>query len=178
MAKVRRADDDTMSIDQAAHALEVKQQVAYQLARSDLLNSVPDTHAARWSDAWTWAFRQKYVSRAELATACATSPEAGCNRAKIQLVCGPRVNSAQQYFYRRCEAPPASVKLSIYSTATQAYKPRSDKKIEGVLLFAPCLRICETSVMINALPAYLLSLRKNTLNDLSFTLSALGSVRL
>jgi hypothetical protein len=108
-AQVRRADEDTMSIEQAAHALEVKQQVAYQLVRNDFLNSVPDTvRGRRVRRVDVEHFRQEYVSLAELATACATSPKAWMMRAKIQPVCGPRVDGVRQYFYRRCEAPPAA----------------------------------------------------------------------
>lgn len=114
LAEVRRADlrrwlltfrarkDSSLSVDEAAKALGVKQQVGYQLVHSGLLRSyrAPDHADLRVLDADLKAFQQQYVSLAELARNNNTSPKALLTRMLCSAATGPTVDGGRQYFYR------------------------------------------------------------------------------
>lgn len=98
----RSAGEKAMSIDEAAAALGIKQQVAYELARRGLLNSSVhgrDGHRALPSD--IAVFQRDFVSLASLAKAAKRSPKALLDELETRPVTGPCVDGARQYFYRR-----------------------------------------------------------------------------
>lgn len=119
LAEVRRTDlrrwlltlrarkGSSVSVDEAAKALGVKQQVAYQLVHSGLLRSyrAPDHADLRVRDVDLKAFWQEYVSLAELARNNKTSPRALLTRMLCSPATGPTVDGGRQYFYRIADLP-------------------------------------------------------------------------
>lgn len=92
------------SVDAAAKALGIKQQVAYDLVRSGLLRSSPvGALGHRVSVADIERFQTTYVSLASLASERRRSPRALLAELPASPVCGPTINGARQYFYRRSE---------------------------------------------------------------------------
>lgn len=99
---VRFTGKKSMSIDEAATSLGVKQQVAYELVKRGLLNSSIDCRDGRRvfpSD--MAAFQRDFVSLANLAKAAKRSPKALLDELRTRPVTGPCVDGARQYFYRR-----------------------------------------------------------------------------
>ena len=103
----RARKDSSVSVDEAAKALGVKQQVGYQLARSGLLRScrAPDHAELRVRDVDLKAFKQEYVSLAELARNNKTSLKALLARMLCSPATGPTVDGGRQYFYRTADLP-------------------------------------------------------------------------
>ncbi len=116
---MRRPALQTMSVDEAARMLGLKQQVVYGLVRTGLLQSHVDsvdrrckaakegsrkTRSARRVHADDIArFRSTYVALAEIARGCKQGPRAWMRDCTLVPVCGPTLNGVRQYFYRRCE---------------------------------------------------------------------------
>lgn len=100
----RLAGDDWLSVDQAAQALGVKQQVAYGLVARGLLKISPRSSNARAVSAGDIRlFKESYVSLAELARQRRHSPKWVLREIRANPVCGPSVDGTRQYFFRRAD---------------------------------------------------------------------------
>lgn len=104
LLKHRAAARQDFSVDAAAKVLGIKQQVAYDLVRSGLLRSTTaGALGQRVSAADIEQFQTTYVSLASLAREGYRSPRAILAELSASPVCGPTINGARQYFYRRSE---------------------------------------------------------------------------
>jgi hypothetical protein len=102
--KHRTAARQDFSVDATAKVLGIKQQVAYDLVRSGLLCSSPvGALGHRISAADIERFQTTYVSLASLAGEGRRSPRALLVELSATPVCGPAIDGARQYFYRRSE---------------------------------------------------------------------------
>lgn len=102
----RAASDEGLSVEQAAQAMGVKQQVAYDLVRVGLLPSA--SHGAlghRINAVHLERFRTTYISLAEHAQAVHRAPRALLRELAATPVCGPSVDGTRQYFFRRVDLP-------------------------------------------------------------------------
>lgn len=91
-------------MDAAAKALGIKQQVAYDLVRFGILHSTAvGVLGQRVSAVDIERFQTTYVSLASLASGARRSPRALLAELSASPVCGPTINGARQYFYRRSE---------------------------------------------------------------------------
>jgi hypothetical protein len=116
---MRRPAFLTMSVDEAARMLGLKQQVVYGLVRTGLLQSHIDAAGHRAEEAKEGPrktrggrrictqdiaqFRSTYVALADIARGCSESPRAWMQGCPLLPVCGPTLNGVRQYFYLRCE---------------------------------------------------------------------------
>ncbi|WP_083851186.1 helix-turn-helix domain-containing protein [Pusillimonas noertemannii] len=95
----------SLSVDEAAKALGIKQQVAYQLVHSGLLQSYRGSERTelrvRYVD--LEAFQRQYISLAQLARNKKTSPKALLRKILCSPVTGPDIDGGRQYFYRRVD---------------------------------------------------------------------------
>lgn len=100
-----RSSENDMSVDQAAKALGVKQQVAYDLVHAGLLIAAPgeDSVGSRVTNEGLSAFKAAYVSLSDLARDAQRSPRALLAEINVAPVCGPSLGSCRQYFFRRTE---------------------------------------------------------------------------
>lgn len=94
-----------MSITVAARTLGIKEQVAYALVRSNLLQAhvSPRTHSYQISHSAILEFQSTYVAATEVAQALGTSPKALLSQISIQPVSGPTINDCRQYFFKRSD---------------------------------------------------------------------------
>lgn len=106
LARWRSADRLSMTVDEAARCLKVKQQVAYQLVKAGLLPASNDRHKG-WQVTMDGVnrFRQEFVSLADLARERGRAPRWLLENLSAAPVCGPKVDRSRQYFYRRAELP-------------------------------------------------------------------------
>jgi hypothetical protein len=110
-----------LSVDHAAKELGFKQQVAYDLVRAGLLTTIDAGVLGRRVTARDIeAFRAAYVSLAELAREANCSPRVLLARIGVVPVCGPAIDGARQYFFRRVESLP-----NAHSDKTHDIKRRS-----------------------------------------------------
>jgi hypothetical protein len=119
VAAMRRRTLPTMSVNEAARMLGLKQQVVYGLVRTGLLQSHVDSadrrceatkdglkksrSARRVHSDDIARFHITYVALAEIARGCKQGPRAWMQGSTLVPVCGPTLNGVRQYFYRRCE---------------------------------------------------------------------------
>jgi excisionase family DNA binding protein len=97
----RGCPNEGISVDQAARALGLKQEVTYSLVRSGLLRSRADAAGhRRVSRADVEQFRATYVSLAVLATRAHRAPRALLTEIHATPVAGPGVDGSRQYFFR------------------------------------------------------------------------------
>lgn len=116
LATCRIEAGEGLSIDQAAKELGLKQQVAYDLVRLGLLTAVDAGLLGRRVMASDiTAFRAAYVSLAELARDANCSPRVLLAHVVVAPVCGPTVNGARQYFFRKTELSPTQVEPRAHS---------------------------------------------------------------
>lgn len=110
LLKHRGDAQQDISVDAAAKSLGIKQQVAYDLVRLGVLRA---THAGplgqRVSVRDIERFKATYVSLTSLASEARRSPRALLAELAASPVCGPTINGARQYFYRRAELELRSV---------------------------------------------------------------------
>ncbi|WP_316852876.1 helix-turn-helix domain-containing protein [Ralstonia holmesii] len=100
----RQTLEESVSIDQAARALRVKQEVAYGLVTRGFLCAMPAVagqRRIRKTD--LYAFMETFVSLAALARARGHSPRATLRMLQACPVSGPTVDGARQYFFRRAD---------------------------------------------------------------------------
>lgn len=119
LRSLRISTEAWLSIDAAGKLLGVKQQVAYELVARGLLAANADDNGAASQhrvhrDAID-AFRRTYVPLAEIAKAHGTSPRRMLTLVSATPVCGPTVDGARQYFYRRADVEP-QVELGLAAT--------------------------------------------------------------
>lgn len=102
--KFRSINTGTVSIDEAARKLGIKQQVAYELVRSGLLETVScKADSRRVALEALNKFQSEYVALAELARVNKCSPRAMKRFLSCCPVTGPEVDNNRQYFYRRSD---------------------------------------------------------------------------
>lgn len=100
----REAHQVWLSVDNAATRLGLKQQVTYELvARGLIATSLRKGSRFIHRDA-VGDFQKTYVSLAELASSQSMAPRRLLAQLHCEPVCGPRIDGARQYFYRRDEA--------------------------------------------------------------------------
>lgn len=105
----RVSADESMSVDQAARLLGIKQQVAYDLVGCGLLATREGGRSGRRvTPAHLSEFRKTYISLRELARARKQSPRSALGQIHAKPVCGPSVDGARQYFFRRSDFPCSS----------------------------------------------------------------------
>ncbi len=91
-----------ITVDRAAHALGVKQQVAYQLVRNGMLVAKNcETGGLRISLRSIDSFQENYISLAALARSCGRSPKQLLRSIAISPECGPSIDGTRQYFFRK-----------------------------------------------------------------------------
>jgi hypothetical protein len=96
--------EGSLSVDQAAQVLGVKQQVAYELVRSGLLEATVDQALGRRISVGSIKnFQETYISLAESAKILEQSPKKILKAIEAVPVCGPSINGDRQYFFRRSE---------------------------------------------------------------------------
>ena len=102
LTSYRTATRNTISVDEAAKRLGVKQQVAYHLVKVKLLASYRDnlSDTRVHIDAIT-AFENNYVSLLARAKEMGTSPKHARKLIAETPVCGPTIDGCRQYFYLR-----------------------------------------------------------------------------
>lgn len=93
--------NQTLSVEQAAKVLGVKQQVAYALVHSGLIRTDRLHKPIQIGRDALETFQREYVSLAELARARRISPRRLLLEVKASPVCGPAVDGCRQYFFRR-----------------------------------------------------------------------------
>lgn len=107
LRKHRNETRHDFSVDAAAKVLGIKQQVAYDLVRLGLLHSTTvGTLGHRVSADDIEQFQTTYVSLATLASERRRSPRTLLGELAASPVCGPSIDGARQYFYRRSEINP------------------------------------------------------------------------
>ena len=95
---------NSMTVDIAAKALGIKQQVAYQLVHSGLIKSFPTSgKGVRVGADELHQFQSNYVALAELARSFGCSPRKLLDELSAKPVTGPTVDGNRQYFYRRSD---------------------------------------------------------------------------
>lgn len=101
----RQKSEEDLSVDQAAQALGIKQQVAYALVHAGLLIASRREGALglRVLAGDLRSFKATYVSLADLARDARRSPRALLAEMAAAPVCGPSVDGCRQYFFRRAE---------------------------------------------------------------------------
>jgi len=109
--KQRASKNSSVSVDEAATVLGIKQQVAYQLAHQGLLPSYQMLNRAevRVRSVDLQDFQRTYVSLAELARSRKTSPKALLGKLLCEPVTGPTVDGTRQYFYRVADLMAAEI---------------------------------------------------------------------
>ena len=104
LLKHRSEARQDFSVDAAAKTLGIKQQVAYDLVRLGILHSTTvGVLGQRVSAGDIERFQTTYVSLASLASKARRSPRALLAELSASPVCGPTIDGARQYFYRRAE---------------------------------------------------------------------------
>lgn len=100
----RKKSSPGLSVDEAAQALGLKQQVAYELVRRGVLSSTHVAgHGRRVFDGAIQSFRETYVSLAEVARSRGMSPRTLLHDIGATPVSGPSVDGTRQYFFRRSD---------------------------------------------------------------------------
>lgn len=95
--------NSTLSVDQAAKVLGVKQQVAYALVYSGLIRTDRLQKPIQIGRDVLESFQREYISLAELAGGRRTSPRRLLLELDSVPVCGPTVDGCRQYFFRRLD---------------------------------------------------------------------------
>ena len=91
----------SLSVDGAAKRLGIKQQVAYELVERGMIKSSVEGRCRRISREAIGDFRDTYISLAELAASHSMRPRRMLASLACPPVCGPGIDGARQYFYRR-----------------------------------------------------------------------------
>lgn len=96
----------SMSIPDAARALRLKEEVAYDLVEIGILITQPQDagSARRISIAEITRFQQTYVAASTLSRMLNTSSRALLERSDVAPVTGPSVDGHRQYFFKRSDA--------------------------------------------------------------------------
>lgn len=104
LAEMRYADGASISVDQAAKRLGLKQQVVYDLVRLGLLTTIQDhLPGRRVTQASLDNFQATYVSLAEYAKSLNRAPRWVLQTLQVQPVSGPMIDGSRQYFFRKSD---------------------------------------------------------------------------
>ncbi|WP_415880859.1 MerR family transcriptional regulator [Methylomonas sp. TEB] len=104
VTELRDAACGSLSVDEAANRLGLKQQVAYELVKVGLLAATQDNGSScRISPAALKVFSENYISLADYARSLHRQPRAVLQSLKVQPVSGPTIDGSRQYFYRRTD---------------------------------------------------------------------------
>lgn len=99
--EVRDAAGVSLSIDEAAKRLGLKQQVAYNLIKAGLLETIQDDlPGRRITPVALKTFQESYISLAEYARLLNRAPRSVLQSLEAQPVSGPTIDGSRQYFYR------------------------------------------------------------------------------
>jgi hypothetical protein len=101
--QVAAGASQTLSVDQAAKVLGVKQQVAYALVHSGLIRTDRRQKPIQIGRDALEFFQREYISLAELASGRRTSPRRLLLELDLVPLCGPTVDGCRQYFFRRLD---------------------------------------------------------------------------
>jgi len=94
----------SISVDEAAKRLGLKQQVVYDLVKLELLVTIQDDlPGRRISQASLEDFQVTYVSLAEYARSLNQAPRWLLQTLPVQPVSGPMIDGSRQYFFRRAD---------------------------------------------------------------------------
>lgn len=100
----RAAADSSMSVNEAAQKLALKQQVAYDLVRHGLLVTIEDElQGRRVTRANLYAFQSAYISLAEFSGSVHRAPRWVLQNIHIPPISGPSIDGSRQYFYRKSD---------------------------------------------------------------------------
>jgi len=102
----RQREGTWISVDSAAKQLGLKQQVTYELVARGLLSAKVHDGTRRIHRDALVAFSASYTSLAEIARANRKTPRQMLARLTARPVCGPTIDGARQYFYKRNEIEP------------------------------------------------------------------------
>lgn len=98
----RISETGLMSVNQAAKALNIKQEVAYHLVKKNLLASkATKNKLVKVSMKALATFKELYISLNDLSILIGKSPANVLKHLHIQPVCGPTIDGCRQYFYLR-----------------------------------------------------------------------------
>lgn len=104
LAEMRYADGASISVDQAAKRLGLKQQVVYDLVRLGLMTTIQDhLPGRRVTQASLDEFQATYISLAEYAKSVKRAPRWVLQTLTVQPVSGPLIDRSRQYFFRRSD---------------------------------------------------------------------------
>ncbi|WP_225892943.1 hypothetical protein [Methylomonas sp. LW13] len=104
LAEMRYADGASVSVDQAAKRLGLKQQVVYDLVRLRLLTTIQDhLPGRRVTQVSLDDFQATYVSLAEYAKSEKRAPRCLLQALQVKPVSGPMIDGSRQYFFRRSD---------------------------------------------------------------------------
>lgn len=107
LAEKRFAGGASISVDEAAQRLGLKQQVVYDLVRLGLLATIKNTlPGRRVTQASLDDFQATYISLAEYAGSLKKSPRWLLQTLPVRPISGPMIDGSRQYFYRRAELYP------------------------------------------------------------------------
>ena len=94
----------SLSVDEAAQWLGVKQQVAYDLVKQGLLATTKDElPGRRVPQASLEDFKATYISLAEYAGSLNRAPRWLLQTLSVRPVTGPTIDGSRQYFFRRSD---------------------------------------------------------------------------
>jgi hypothetical protein len=97
----------SISVDEAAHRLGLKQQVAYDLVKLGLLSTIQDDlPGRRVTQASLEEFQTTYISLVEYARLLKRAPRWLLQTLPVQPVSGPMIDGSRQYFFRRTDLCP------------------------------------------------------------------------
>lgn len=113
----RHVSGSNMSIVKAAKLLGLKQQVAYDLARSGLLATVRNnSNGSRVTPESIENFRTSYISLADLSRSAQRSPSWLLRNLHIPPISGPAIDGSRQYFFRKSDVIPEWPPVEVMST--------------------------------------------------------------
>jgi DNA-binding transcriptional MerR regulator len=100
----RYASGATLSVDEAAQRLGLKQQVVYDLVKLGLLATIQDhLPGRRVTQVSLEDFRTHYISLAEYARSLDRAPRWLLQTLPVKPISGPMIDGSRQYFFRRSD---------------------------------------------------------------------------
>ncbi|MGZ5043201.1 MAG: helix-turn-helix domain-containing protein [Methylobacter sp.] len=104
LAEKRYASGASMSVDEAAQRLGLKQQVVYDLVKHGLLATIQDELLGRRiTQANLEDFRVNYISLAEYAKSLNRAPRWLLKTLSVKPISGPMIDGSRQYFFKRID---------------------------------------------------------------------------
>jgi hypothetical protein len=104
LTEQRYASGASISVDEAAKRLGLKQQVVYDLVKLGLLATIrDDLPGRRVTQASIEDFRMHYISLAEYAKSLNRAPRWLLQTLPVKPISGPMIDGSRQYFFRRSD---------------------------------------------------------------------------